>query len=95
MLFLNLFVGVVCETFNAESDKLSLNNLIKSDKKQWIKVQIMSYRANPLIKLEPNVKEFGRFRSFCIVITNSPIFDCAIMSCILLNTFALGLVWYE
>jgi hypothetical protein len=95
MLFLNLFVGVVCETFNAESDKLSLNHLITSDKKQWIKVQIMSYRAKPLIKLLPNVEEFGRFRSLCIIITNSPVFDCTIMSCIMLNTCALGTVWYE
>jgi len=38
MLFLNLFVGVVCETFNKESALLSLNHLIGKEKRQWISV---------------------------------------------------------
>jgi len=29
LLFLNLFVGVVIESFNLEKDQLSLNNLLK------------------------------------------------------------------
>jgi len=31
MLFLNLFVGVVCETFNRESATLSFNHIIGSE----------------------------------------------------------------
>ena len=36
MLFLNLFVGVVCETFNKESENLSFNHLLNKDTKDWI-----------------------------------------------------------
>ena len=36
MLFLNLFVGVVCETFNKESENLSFNHQLNKDTKDWI-----------------------------------------------------------
>jgi hypothetical protein len=43
LLFLNLFVGVVIETFNKEKEVLSLNSLLRSIERKWIDVQIMTY----------------------------------------------------
>jgi hypothetical protein len=51
LLFLNLFVGVVIETFNKEKEALSLNSLLRSIEKKWIDVQIMTYQAKPRIKI--------------------------------------------
>jgi len=43
LLFLNLFVGVVIETFNKEKEALSLNSLLRLIERKWIDVQIMTY----------------------------------------------------
>lgn len=43
LLFLNLFVGVVIETFNEEKEKINKNNLLEDDQKKWIQVQLMGY----------------------------------------------------
>ena len=47
MLFLNLFVGVVCETFNRENALLTLNHLIDGEKRKWMSIQLMAYKARP------------------------------------------------
>jgi len=51
ILFLNLFVGVVIETFNTEKEILSLNRLLRAIEKVWIDVQLMNYKSSPLIKV--------------------------------------------
>jgi hypothetical protein len=51
LLFLNLFVGVVIETFNREKEALSLNSLLRTIERKWIDVQIMTYSAKPRIKI--------------------------------------------
>jgi hypothetical protein len=38
LLFLNLFVGVVIETFNKEKETLSLNKELKDGERDWIQV---------------------------------------------------------
>jgi len=38
LLFLNLFVGVVIETFNTEKVKLTFNHLLTLTERQWIEV---------------------------------------------------------
>lgn len=43
LLFLNLFVGVVIETFNEEKEKINKNNLLTDQQKKWIQVQLMGY----------------------------------------------------
>lgn len=50
LLFLNLFVGVVIETFNVEKEKINKNNLLSKQQKIWISVQIMGYEAKALHK---------------------------------------------
>lgn len=94
MLFLNLFVGVVCETFNREGAKLSMNHLVLPETQSWIKVQLMAYKVKPLLLLKEDQKGVNCCRNLCIKITNSPCFDQFIMVCILLNTITLGLTYY-
>lgn len=43
LLFLNLFVGVVIETFNEEKEKINKNDLLSEQQKKWISVQLMGY----------------------------------------------------
>ena len=47
LLFLNLFVGVVCETFNTEKENLVLNNLLKPAEKNYIQAQVLGYNTKP------------------------------------------------
>jgi hypothetical protein len=51
LLFINLFVGVVNENFTKEKEKLSLNSMLRMVEKTWIDVQIMTYNAKPILKI--------------------------------------------
>jgi hypothetical protein len=51
LLFLNLFVGVVIESFNNQKEILiGLKNL-KKRQLDWINLQIMGYQAKPKFKI--------------------------------------------
>lgn len=61
LLFLNLFVGVVIESFNKQKEILiGLKNLTKRQL-DWINFQIMGYSAKPLFKVTAK-PEFSVFR---------------------------------
>lgn len=49
LLFLNLFVGVVIESFNLEKEQLSLNALLKKVEQTWIETLQLCYSAKPKI----------------------------------------------
>jgi hypothetical protein len=91
MLFLNLFVGVVIETFNAEKELLSFNQLLKAPQKSWISVQIMTYSVKPALR---TIKTGSKVRDFCVDITSHKAFDGFIMGCIIGNTIVLAIKWY-
>jgi hypothetical protein len=55
----------------------------------------MSYKAKPQVRLIENLPTVGCLRNFCIKVINNPVFDNIIMICILVNTVALAIVWYE
>ena len=91
LLFLNLFVGVVIETFNKEKEKASLNHLLQVVERQWIQVQILAYSSKPKIK----VNMTGNcFRDVVTKFTINNAFDSFIMICIFLNTAVLAIAWY-
>jgi len=94
MLFMNLWVGVVCETFNKESYKLSLNHLLHKDTATWIKIQLKCYSVKPEKKFGAD-PSFNRIRNCCINLANHPLFESIIMLCIVLNTLCLAVVWYQ
>ena len=92
MLFLNLFVGVVIETFNAESELLSNNQHLRPQQKAWISVQIMTYGAKPQLR---TVKTGSMIKDFCVdIVTYKGYFDLFIMGCIIGNTIVLAIKWY-
>jgi len=55
----------------------------------------MSYSAKPQVRLIEDLPTVNCLRNFCIKVTNNPAFDNFIMVCIMLNTCALAVVWYE
>ena len=91
MLFLNLFVGVVIETFNVEKELLSFNQLLKAPQKSWISVQIMTYSVKPALR---TIKTGSKLRDICVDITSHTAFDSFIMGCIIGNTTVLAIKWY-
>jgi len=92
LLFLNLFVGVVIETFNSEKEHLSLNHLLRHIERQWIAVQIQTYSAKPFFKVP---KSRNALRNFCIQFCQNDKFDQFILICIFLNTILLTIKWYD
>ena len=91
MLFLNLFVGVVIETFNVEKDSLSFNHFLKPSQKTWIDVQICTYSVKPKLK---HVHTGDELRDFCLDIVTHDFFDKFILGCIVLNAIVLASNWY-
>ena len=94
LLFLNLFVGIVCETYNTEKSILSLNHKLKSAEEVWINVQLVAYTAKPVIYTEVDKPGVGECRNNIIKLITNPAFDWFIMSCILSNTIILAVQWY-
>ena len=47
---MNLFVGVVINTFDQESKRLGKNHLLSETQKEWIQVQLICYKSKPLKK---------------------------------------------
>lgn len=47
LFILNLFVGVVINTFNQEKEKLSNNNKMTDLQKEYVEVMIKCYSTNP------------------------------------------------
>ena len=92
MLFIELFVGVVTMTFNAEKEAMSFNQLLKSTQRTNIEVQLLALRAKPKALLEGHGHMI--IRNWCIRLTEHPWFDPAILFCILANTFVLAFNWY-
>ena len=93
MLFMELFVGVVIETFNKQQELLNNNGSLGRRQFSWITFQLKTMKTNPVIKLMPD-KDNNRFRNWCISLTEHRYFDMFIMICIIANTFVLGFNWY-
>jgi hypothetical protein len=91
LLFLNLFVGVVIESFNHEKEELSLNKLLKKVQQTWIETLQICYSAKPSISTP---KTNQKFRDLMIDMCDSKKFDNFILLCILGNTLSLTLKWY-
>lgn len=91
LLFLNLFVGVVIESFNHEKEELSLNKLLKKVEQTWIETLQLCYSARPSISTP---KTNQKCRDFMIDVCDNKKFDNFILLCILGNTLSLTLKWY-
>lgn len=89
---MNLFVGVVINTFNTEKEKLGKNHLLTDEQNEWVQTQILCFKARPL-KLIKMTRD--GIRNVCIKISESTWFDYIIMFFIILNTVILAIKWFE
>ena len=71
LLCLNLFVGVVLDSYNLEKDKLSLNYLLQKIESMWIDNLKLCYSAKPMITT-PKSKD--KIRNHFIDLCDSSIF---------------------
>ena len=92
LLFLNLFVGVVIETFNTQQELLTNNRLLSTDQKTYLKVHLLTFTVEP--KVNPNPKSSNCFVQATININNSHKFELFIVVAILLNAIVLGFHHY-
>jgi hypothetical protein len=94
MLFLNLFVGIVCDTYNNEKGLLMCNHMLSENEKSWILVKLMAYQAKPKLMIRPT--ESNRpCRNFFIRLVLNPVFETFIMIAIVLNTLTLACQWFQ
>ena len=91
MLFIELFVGVVIETFNSQKEIMQGNRDLKRTQLGYAKVHLIAITTKPRKRFEA---AYSKCRNFMIIVTEHKHFDLFIMICILLNTFVLGFNWY-
>ena len=93
LLFVNMFVAVVIETYNSQKDFLSFNQLLNESERSWLKMQLMTYdmKPQPLIQ----AKDKYSIRNMCVKLTQNRTFDNFIMICIMLNTCVLAMRWFD
>ena len=91
MLFIELFVGIVVETFNKQKELMAGNRDLKRMQLGYIKVHLMAAKSKPVKLL---TAEYSALRNLMIIMTEARWFDLFIMCCILGNTFVLGFNWY-
>ena len=92
LFILNLFVGVVIDTFNKEKDKLSNNNCLTRLQHEYLEVLQKCYTVIP----ERQYEKTGILASdFCRDIALNSYFNNFILICIILNTICLSVTWYD
>ena len=90
--FLNLFIGVVVSTFNAEQDKIGGNDLLTEKQREWIDLKLLVLRSAPITRIKPPE---SKFRLFFFNISQRQAFERFIFMSIVLNTIVLTMKWYE
>lgn len=93
LFIMNLFVGVVINTFNEEREKLGKNHLLTSLQREWVMIRIACMKIKPLKKME--IKYKNKVRNFIAKLANSFGFEIFILLCIILNTLCLAIEWYD
>ena len=93
LLFLNLFVGVVVETFNTQKELLTNNHCLTSAQRTYLLTYLMTFSIFP--KATSLGETNNRFRKLCMRIASSKRFEFFIMLMILLNTLVMALVHYQ
>ena len=93
LLFVNMFVGIVIETYNNQKARISFNHLLKNEQRSWLRLQIITYQVKPMKLIDPNMKNI--LRRVCIKVTQHRYFARFIMICICLNTIVLAFKWFD
>ena len=90
LFILNLFVGVVINTFNVEKEKLSHNNLLTSMQLEVCDIQKAIFNSKPDVEI---FKVKSKLQSISHKIVQYKHFENFIFICICLNTLILALTW--
>lgn len=93
LLFLNLFVGVVIETFNNQKEILTNKHLLTNSQRIYLQTQLLTFTVGP--KMINSGDSNNCFVKVCHKISSSQKFETLILTCILLNTCVLGAVHYN
>jgi len=91
LFILNLFVGVVINTFNIEKEKLSNNSLLTKLQMEYCDTQLNAYALTPKTQY---VSHGNKIVDYSYFMTKNKWFDHFIFACIVANTFCLALTWY-
>ena len=91
LFVLNLFVGVVINTFNTEKEKLSRNYLMTELQHEYCDVLSKCYSLRPKVEV---IKTSNKYRDKFSQFAQHPVFEIAIIVCIVLNTIVLAMTWY-
>ena len=91
LFILNLFVGVVINTFKTEKELLSRNALLTNLQDEYCEVLTKCYKLRPMTVI---TKTGNKFRDNMLLIAQHPAFEIFIFVCICLNTVVLAMSWY-
>ena len=92
MLFMELFVGIVVETFNNQKTLMTNNHLLSRTQAAWCEIHLLCINTAP--KFQFDASKYSKLRAFCINLTEHSSFDMFIMLAIMANTALLAFNWY-
>ena len=92
VLFLNLFIGVVIETFNRQKALLSYNHILRPSQRSYLQIVLLTFKTRPM-KLQ-DLRAMNCLRRFCVVVTQHKAFEIFILTCILINTIVMASQYY-
>ena len=88
LLFLNLFIGVVIETFNRQKSLNSYNQILRPAQRNFLQVLLLTFTKKPVKRL--NVEEMHWLRKICVKVSQHKFFEVFILVAILTNTIVLA-----
>lgn len=92
-IILNLFTGVVCDTYNSEKEFLGKNYLLSEHQKKWLEYKKECLDISPKFIVQED--SIGSFRYSIYKFTTSKWFSLFTLACIILNTIFLCINWYS
>jgi hypothetical protein len=92
-LILNLFTGVVCDTYNNEKEFLGKNYLLSDNQKMWLQYKKQCMNITPKFKVHQ--ENIGACRHKMHSFITSRKFEIFILICIMFNTVTLCINWYS
>lgn len=87
---MNLFIGVICDTFAQEKEKNGENIFLTDNQKKWIQ------NSKKILSLKPYKSvciPTSNPRKFCYYIAENKFFNNMILGCIIVNTILLAIKW--
>lgn len=93
LLFTNLFISVVFETFKGQKTLLHDHKALQRSKLDWINMQILCYEASPQVAIVVR-DEYSWHRNLCIKIVSHQYFLWFMTQNIISNTILLAISWY-